>query len=70
MDVHNSRGRDGYCNIAWSKERHQISLYDIIIYGKKKFYYGEKNVKYQKWQQEEDDSWNKKNGDIPERRRN
>ena len=60
MDVHNSRGRDGCWDIASFKERHQISLYDFMIHGKKFFYYGEKNVQHQKWQEEEDDGWNKK----------
>ena len=39
MDEHNSRGRYRYWDIASFKERHQISLYDIMIYGKKNFYY-------------------------------
>ena len=55
MDVHNSRGRDGCWDISSFKERHQISLYDIMVYGKKIFYYGQKNVQHQKWQEEEDD---------------
>ena len=55
MDVHNSRGRDGCWDIASFKERHQISLYDIMICGKKNFYYGQKNAQHQKWQEEEDD---------------
>ena len=60
MDIHNSRVRYGYQDIARPKERHQISLYDIIIYGKKIFQYGEKNIKHQKWQQQEDDGCYKK----------
>ena len=60
MDVYNSIGRYRCWDIVKQKERHQISLYDIIIYGKKIFYYGEKNVKHQKWQQEEDNGSNKK----------
>ena len=60
MDEHNSRGRYRYWDIPSFKERHQISLYDIMIYGKKNFYYGKKNVQHQKWQEEEDDGWNKK----------
>ena len=55
MDEHNSRGRYRYWDIPSFKERHQISLYDIMIYGKKNFYYGQKNVQHQKWQEEEDD---------------
>ena len=52
MDVHNSRRRDGCWDYASFKERHQISLYDIMIHGKKIFYYGQKDVKHQIWQQE------------------
>ena len=55
MDVHNSRGRDGCWDISSFEERHQISLYDIMIHGKKIFYYGKKNVKHKKWQYEKED---------------
>ena len=52
MDVHNSSRRDGCWDYASFKERHQISLYDIMIHGEKIFYYGKKDVKHQIWQQE------------------
>ena len=60
MDVHNSRRRDGCWDISSFEERHQISLYDIMIHGKNFFYYGQKNVQHQKWQQEKKYGRNKK----------